>query len=821
MKPTIVILALALLTSIGVASPESSFESANSAAPRAARNFDPRAKWFPDRDWVLFRRETPEGEFAFHILDAATGSISPLLTTTLVDAFADKGAQAPAIDLAQALPNGQVAVRLRGSPASWLVTVEPRSAELFPAGPESPFATALFAESRRSRSGGPTTSITIVNSTDQPLDLDWIDMSGNPKGYGTVAPRQTRDQHTYAGHVWRLKRPDGVVLGSVEARETPTTAVVETLEPVAPEKPRTAPTSPDTGPRVEFRDHNATLVRGDRSRVTLTTDGSPTRPYTGPVTWSPDRSRVVLMRRHHVAKRKVTLVESSPTDQVQPKTRTIDYVKPGDDIDTEIPCLFDAASGARIAIDESLFPTPWDISRIRWRPDSSSFTFLYNERGHRVMRVIEVTPTGSSRALVNEECPTFFDYAAKLHAEFVGPNDHFMWMSERSGWNHLYLYARDGSSVPVTQGPWVVRRVHRIEAAPDNSNTRVWFWAMGIIPGQDPYHEHLCRINLDGSGLVVLTAGDGTHSVSDEGFSASGRFFIDRYSRVDLPPVTEVRSCVDGALSAELSRGEVSRPESSREAPERFVAKGRDGRTDIYGIILRPLPFDPARRYPVIEQIYAGPHGYHVPKDYRGGFGVADEFAARGFVVVMIDGMGTNWRSKAFHDIAWRDLADAGFPDRIAWMKAAAESRPWMDLENRGRGVGIYGGSAGGQNAMRALIDHHSFYKVAAADCGCHDNRMDKIWWNELWMSWPVGVHYEASSNVAHAAKLQGRLLLTVGELDENVDPASTMQVAAALIRSNKDFEMLVVPGAGHGAGESPFARSKRFAFFERYLRGT
>jgi dipeptidyl aminopeptidase/acylaminoacyl peptidase len=191
--------------------------------------------------------------------------------------------------------------------------------------------------------------------------------------------------------------------------------------------------------------------------------------------------------------------------------------------------------------------------------------------------------------------------------------------------------------------------------------------------------------------------------------------------------------------------------------------------------------------------------------------------AELGFIVVKIDGMGTNWRSKAFHDVCWKNLGDSGFPDRIAWIKAAAAKHKEMDLS---KGVGIYGGSAGGQSSTRALLAHGDFYTVAVSDCGCHDNRMDKIWWNELWMSWPVGPHYAEQSNVTHAPKLTGKLMLVVGELDTNVDPASTMQVANALIRADKDFDLLVVPGAGHGAAELPYGSRRRMDFFVRHLLG-
>ena len=249
--------------------------------------------------------------------------------------------------------------------------------------------------------------------------------------------------------------------------------------------------------------------------------------------------------------------------------------------------------------------------------------------------------------------------------------------------------------------------------------------------------------------------------------------------------------------------------------PERFTAKGRDGKTGIFGIIIKPSNFDPAKKYPVVEEIYAGPHGYFVPKEW-GRESRQHALAELGFIVVQIDGMGTNWRSRAFHDVAWRNLKDAGFPDRIAWMRAAAATRPWMDLAR----VGIYGGSAGGQNALAGLLHHGDFYKAGVADCGCHDNRMDKIWWNEAWLG-EVGPWYAENSNVTHAAKLTGKLMLIVGELDTNVDPASTMQVVNALEKADKDFDLVVVTGSNHGAAESAYGSRRRADFLVRHLLGT
>ena len=319
----------------------------------------------------------------------------------------------------------------------------------------------------------------------------------------------------------------------------------------------------------------------------------------------------------------------------------------------------------------------------------------------------------------------------------------------------------------------MVRGVERIDA-----DQRVaWLRVMGTRADEDPYHFHLARVNLDGSGFKLLTEGDGTHKWD---WSPDKRFFIDTWSRVDQPPVIELRRATDGQRVCELERADVNALLASGwRGPERFVAKGRDGKTDIHGIIFRPQKFDTAQKYPVIEQIYAGPQDFFVPKAWSR-FGGQQALADLGFVVVQIDGMGTNWRSRAFHDVAFKNLKDAGFPDRIAWMKAAAATRPWMDLAR----VGIFGGSAGGQNALGALLFHG-------------DN-----------------------SNVTHAKNLTGKLLLSVGELDKNVDPSSTMQVVNALIKADKDFDLIVMTGAGHGSGSSPYGRRRRDDFFIRHLQG-
>jgi dipeptidyl aminopeptidase/acylaminoacyl peptidase len=564
---------------------------------------------------------------------------------------------------------------------------------------------------------------------------------------------------------------------------------------------------------VAVRDHNVILVHKESKEETpLTKDGSAADSY-GRVLWAPDSKHFVVIKTKAGGDRKVTLVETSPRDQLQPKTSTYDYLKPGDPIPQAKPHLFDVAAKKEVPVSDDLFPNPWDVSYEHWTPDGKRFLFVYNQRGHTVMRVLSVdADTGKVTPIVNEECKTFFDYAHKLYLEYLDDTNELVWMSERDGWNHLYLIDASTGKVknPITTGEWVVRRVDKVDA----KTREVRFQACGLHPNQDPYHIHLAKVKLDGTGLTPLTEGDGTHTVR---LTPDGNHFLDTYSRVDLPPTTELRRTADGKKVLTLETADVTRLEKAGwKPPERFVAKGRDGKTDIYGIIHRPTNFDPAKKYPVIEQIYAGPHGHHVPKAFNAiprVMGVAE----LGFVVVQIDGMGTSWRSKAFHDVCWKNLGDSGFPDRIKWIQAAAAKYPQLDLS---KGVGIYGGSAGGQSSTRAVLAFGDFYTVAVSDCGCHDNRMDKIWWNELWMSWPIGKHYEEQSNVTQAKNLKGKLMLTVGELDKNVDPASTMQVANALIRANKDFELIVFPGGGHGAGESPYGQRRRADFFVRHLLG-
>lgn len=668
---------------------------------------------------------------------------------------------------------------------------------------------------------GSETVLTFVNKTSGLAHLQWIDPDGKPKGYGHLQPGETRRQHTFGGHVWRVFDDKGEDLAWVEAEDEPTTVEISAdPQKKTPEKAvaKKAERPARNGRRenaadFEIRDFNIfhKETAGTKA-VALTTNGTEADQYRGPLLKSPDGKYLVARRVKPEQKHVVTIIESTPSEKLQPNRIEFQYLKPGDQVEESRPILFDLETNKEIPIKGGLFENPWSLGEWHWADDSSEFYFLFNQRGHKVVRLVAINvKTGQARTIVEENFNTFVDYTNKIWMHWLPGSKKLVWMSERDNWNHIYLVNVGEGKVEkqLTSGPWLVRKIEKV----DDKAGVIWFVSAGYYPEQDPYHLHFGRVNFDGSGLKMLTTGDGSHSVT---FSPDSKWLFDRYSRVDMPPVHELRSADDGSLKLKLESADASELlKHGWTMPERFVFRGRDDKTEIFGVIYKPSNLDPAKKYPVVEEIYAGPHGAHVPKSW--GLQMRQhQMAELGFIVVQIDGMGTNWRGKAFHDVAAGNLADAGFPDRKLWIREAAKTRPWMDL-NR---IGIYGGSAGGQNAMRALIDHHDFYKVAVADCGCHDNRMDKIWWNEQWLGWPVGPQYELNSNSAHAHRMNGKLLLIVGELDRNVDPASTMQVVDALVKADKDFELLIIPGAGHGSAETPYGSRRRADFLVRYLHG-
>lgn len=582
---------------------------------------------------------------------------------------------------------------------------------------------------------------------------------------------------------------------------------------------RTTP-SPD-GKWLAYVDNYNLDVRSADGKQTsvLSTDGSEGNFYSPEtIVWSPDSTHLVAYRIRPGYHRMVHYIESSPPTQLQPLYISVPYTKPGDVLDLQQPVLFNVAAKKQFNIDNSLFPNPFDLSSPVWWKDSRGFTFEYNQRGHQVYRVIDVdAKTGAARSMVTEQSATFIEYrplvmdqydTGKIYRYDIADGKEMIWASERDGWEHLYLLDGKTGEVEnqITKGQWVVRAVNYV----DEKKRQIWFEASGMNAGEDPYFVHGYRINFDGSGLTPLPEARGNHHLE---YSSDGKYYVDTWSTISQAPTMALYQTDGNKQIAVLERGDIAKLIAAGwHAPEVFTAKGRDGKTDIWGVIYKPANFDPHKKYPVIEDIYAGPQGSFVPKTFTTR---VEPLTELGFVVVQIDGMGTNNRSKAFHDVAWKNLKDAGFPDRILWHQAAAKKFPWYDISN----VGIFGTSAGGQSAMGALLFHPEFYKVAVSNSGCHDNRMDKIWWNEQWMGWPIGPQYSASSNVDNAYRLQGKLMLVVGEMDQNVDPSSTFQVADRLIKAGKTFDLLYVPGGSHGAG-GEYGQRKLEDFFVHNILG-
>lgn len=573
--------------------------------------------------------------------------------------------------------------------------------------------------------------------------------------------------------------------------------------------------SPDKKWKAYIKNSNVYVspANDSKSEKQLSFDGSPGEYYSAWISWSPDSKHFVSNRIRPGQKRLLTLIESSPEDQLQPKLHTRDYLKPGDALNQKFPVVFSAENGTAKAVNVNLIPNQYSLSAPTWHKNGGSFVVEYNQRGHQNYNVLKVNAeTGETLEVIKETSKTFIHYSGKRFRHYAENTEEMIWMSERDGWNHLYLYdARSGNvKNQITKGEWVVRKVIHV----DEGNRKIIFEGSGKEIAQDPYFIHYYSVNFDGTGLTRLSGENGNHRAV---FSHDYKYFVDTWSRLDQPAETILRETKDGSTVMKLEKAEIKDLlKTGWVLPEVFVNKGRDNTTDIWGMIIRPSNFDPKKKYPVIEYIYAGPHDSFVPKNFvTDSRGDLHQLAELGFIVVQIDGMGTSNRSKAFHDVCWQNLKDSGFPDRMKWIKAAAAKYPYMDITR----VGIFGNSAGGQSSAGALLHHPDFYKVAVSSSGCHDNRMDKIWWNEQWMGYPIGKQYEESSNVTHAHKIQGKMLLILGEMDDNVDPSSTYQLINGIIKAGKWVDFLFVPGMGHSLG-GDYGEHRRRDFFIKHLIG-
>ena len=545
-------------------------------------------------------------------------------------------------------------------------------------------------------------------------------------------------------------------------------------------------------------------------------------PSVPDVNFSPDSTKILAWRTDV---RKVQL--RSVTETVMggaPKVHFFPFTNAGDvEIPQGSPILIDLERGTTVAVKSPpIGQHEFNETIICWNPGSTKFCFNEESRGYKTASLhVADTATGTISTPVVETSQTYVDrgYDARLVGEDV------VWISERDGWKHLYrIDGRTGKvRNQITKGEWVVREIVHT----DEASRRVYFTAGGQAPGEDPYQRILYRIGLDGTGLQRLTPEDGDHQIS---FSPDGRYFIDTWSRIDLAPISVLRAA-DGRLVRELQRADIAKLVATGwKPPERFTVKAADGKTDIYGAIFRPSNFDPAKRYPVLDAIYPGPQSIRTRKEFAVRFSEFNEFpmAEIGFIVVTIDGRGTPFRSKAFHEFSFGNMGSAGaLEDHVAGLKQLAASRPEMDLDR----VGIYGHSGGGYASARAMLDYPDFYKVAVSSAGNHDQRGYFSGWGERFQGYPVGDGYLSQANPPLAGKLKGKLLLVHGSMDDNVSPDLTMQMANALIAADKDFDMLILPNRNHlmvdlGKGTAalpsydPYFIRRRWDYFVQNLLG-
>jgi dipeptidyl-peptidase 4 len=458
-----------------------------------------------------------------------------------------------------------------------------------------------------------------------------------------------------------------------------------------------------------------------------------------------------------------------------------------------------------------------------WYDDGSHLAFVSTSRDHKeaVFRIANAS-TGDVRTVFEERTDTQFQsgLAAIGHVNWrVLPGSReVLWWSQRDNWGHLYLYdlATGALKRQVTRGDWNVADVVRV----DEAARRLYFTGVGREPGRDPYFQHLYTARMDSGDPALLTPEDANHTVS---LSPDGSHFVDTHSTPTTPPASVLRR-IGGERVLELERADIARLAATGwKPPTPIVVKARDGQTDLYGLMFTPTTLDPARKYPIVNYVYPGPWGASVgSRSFLPARNDHQALAELGFVVVAIDGMGTEWRSKRFADFYFGNLGDNTIPDQIAGIRDLARRHAYLDIER----VGIWGHSGGGFATAAAMFRHPEFYKVGVAQAGNHDNRNYEDDWGErfhglLRRDGGGGDNYESQANQLAAANLRGKLLLAHGAMDDNVPISNTYLVVDALIKANKDFDLIVLPHARHAFGaDNAYVMRRRWDYFVRHLAG-
>ncbi len=544
--------------------------------------------------------------------------------------------------------------------------------------------------------------------------------------------------------------------------------------------------------------------------------------------WSPDSRKIATFQQDERHVGEMYLVE---TGVGHPALQAWKYPLVGD---ANIPLLrrvvIDVTSGAIIPLkmaadfhrsslcdDIACRGTQW--TDVEWDAASTAVAFVSTSRDHRheQLRLADAT-TGNVTDILDETVATFYESGNdRRNWRYLSATHEVIWFSERDNWGHLYLYdARTGRlKNRITSGDGNVTQVLGV----DEKNRVVYFDGVGKERGRDPYFRHFYRIDFDGRNQQLLTPADADHDVSP---SPDGRYFVDVYSTPDTPPVAELRDAA-GKLVLPLERADISRLTAAGwKPPQRIIVKARDGVTDLYGLLYTPTRMDPARKYPIVNHIYPGPQTGSVgSRTFSVSRGDRQALAELGFVVVEIDGMGTPWRSKAFHEAYYGNMGDNTLADQVAGMKELARRYPWIDIDR----AGIYGHSGGGYAAAGAMFRYPEFFKVGISEAGNHDNRNYEDDWAEKWQGLlhtnPDGTtNYDNQANQLIAKNLKGKLLLAHGTLDPNVPPSNTLLVVNELIKANKDFDLLLLPNRNHKFGDEPYMVRRRWDYFVKHLLG-
>lgn len=542
------------------------------------------------------------------------------------------------------------------------------------------------------------------------------------------------------------------------------------------------------------------------------------------VAWSPDSARVLTHRSDQRGVRRTHLLRSAPADGGTPGLLTMRSAFPADD---RMPLaefvVLDVGTGSVVRAQAEPVPMPL-LSPIFsrwawWAPDGSAVYYLNGSRDARTLSLHRLDPdSGAVRTVLAETGetrvePTQQQLAPPMVRMLCG-GEEVLWYSQRDGWGHLYLYsaATGELAAQVTSGQWAVQEILHV----DEKRRVVWFIASGLVE-QDPYRRSVCRAGLDGSGFARVTDDDLDHVIT---VSPDGQYFIDSASAIGTPPVISARAW-DGRVLVELERADIAGLEATGwSPPERFLVTAADGHTQVYGLLYRPHGFDPARRYPVIDTPYGLPTATRVSPSFDPGvYGYdAEALAALGFVVIAVDGRGSAGRSKAFHDASYHNLGDAaGLSDHVSALRELSATRPWMDLSR----VGITGMSGGGFAAVRAMLQYPDVFSVGVAESGMHDFRLVNVGLAEPYHGLAEEADYAAASNVDLADRLEGKLMLVHGGLDDRVSPSLTLRLAERLIRADKDFDLVIVPDADHiYFGYEHYVIRRRWDFLVRHLLG-